>query len=113
MASFDQPHNGDGVAASTLFHTIASDVIRNGSKAVLKREKVQQLRGRCRDRGNITNEFDSILTLYGDESFVPIISNPDLNMYLENMALHLSAYITKANKAVANFIEKEFTSPTE
>ncbi|KAF9079686.1 hypothetical protein BGX23_003432, partial [Mortierella sp. AD031] len=111
LASFDQAHSGDGVAASNLFHTIACDVIRDGSRAVLKRERVQQLRLRCADQGSISNEFDGILTLYGDDSSVPILGNPVLNKFLENLASQLSPYIAKANKAVASFIEKEFVSP--
>ncbi|KAG0009181.1 hypothetical protein BGZ81_003593, partial [Podila clonocystis] len=112
LASFDQAHSGDGVAASNLFHTIACDVIRDGSNAMLKRETVQQLRSRCTDQGSISNEFDGILTMYGDRFSMPILGNPNLNKFLENLASHLSPYIAKANKAVASFIEKEFVSPT-
>ncbi|KAF9966376.1 hypothetical protein BGZ73_001020 [Actinomortierella ambigua] len=110
VASFDQAHSGDGVAACNLFHTIARDVIRYGSRAVLKRETVQQLQGRCADQGSISNEFDGILNLYGDDSSLPILGNRALNKFLENMASQLSPYIAKANKAVASFIEKEFAS---
>jgi predicted RNA-binding Zn-ribbon protein involved in translation (DUF1610 family) len=111
LASFDQAHSGDGVAASNLFHDIACDVLRDGSQAVLKRETVQRLRGRCTNEGNISNEFDGILTLFGDKSSMPILGNRDLNKILENLAPQLSSYIAKANKSVASFIEKEFVSP--
>ncbi|KAF9321738.1 hypothetical protein BGZ91_004470 [Linnemannia elongata] len=38
LASFDRAHAGDGIAASNLFHTVACDVIQDGSRAVLERE---------------------------------------------------------------------------
>ncbi|KAG0365458.1 hypothetical protein BGX24_004138 [Mortierella sp. AD032] len=41
LAALDQAHSVDGVAASNVFHTIACDVIRDGSHAVLKKERVQ------------------------------------------------------------------------
>ncbi|OAQ34656.1 hypothetical protein K457DRAFT_121274 [Linnemannia elongata AG-77] len=111
LTSFDQAHSGDGVAASNLFHTIACDVIQDGSRAVLKRERVQQLRVRCADQGIISNEFDGILTLFGDDSSLPILGNPVLNKFLENLASQLLPYIAKAIKTVAKLIEKEFVSP--
>ncbi|KAG0297813.1 hypothetical protein BGZ96_004743 [Linnemannia gamsii] len=108
LASFDQAHSGDGVAASNLFHTIACDVIRDGSHAILKKERVRQLRGQCTEQGSISIEFDGIMNLYGDESSVSILDNRDLNAFLENLASHLSPYVSKANKAVASFLAKEF-----
>ncbi|KAG0279019.1 hypothetical protein BGZ95_002533 [Linnemannia exigua] len=107
LASFDQAHSGDGVAASNLLHEIACNVLRDGSQAELKREAVEQLRGRCTDQGNISNEFYGILTQYDNESSTPILGNPDLNKLLESLASYLSPYITKANKAVAGFVEKD------
>ncbi|KAG0058164.1 hypothetical protein BGZ89_001514, partial [Linnemannia elongata] len=95
LASFDRVHTGNGVAASNLFHTVACDVIQDGSH-----------------QGSISNELDGILTLYGDDSSLPILGNPVLNKFLKNLASKLSSYIAKANKAVASFIEKEYVSPT-
>ncbi|KAG0337367.1 hypothetical protein BG004_007672, partial [Podila humilis] len=111
LASFDQAHSGDGVAASNLFHAIACDVIRDGSHAVLKKETVLPLRERCADQGSISAEFDGILTLFGDDPSLPILGNRKLNKLLEKLASQLSPYIVKANKAVARFIEREFVSP--
>ncbi|KAG0272109.1 hypothetical protein BGZ97_011082, partial [Linnemannia gamsii] len=106
LASFDQAHNGDGVAASNLFRTIAVSALKDGSNAVLQRGRVQELRGRCTDQRGITNEFDIILGFYGGESSLPILGNQRLNKYLENLAPLLSTYIDKASKSVASFIEK-------
>jgi hypothetical protein len=113
LASFDQAHSRDGIAASNLFYTIACNIIRNGLHAVLKKEKVQWLRDRCTGQGIISNEFDGILTLFGNKSSVPILGNLNLNKILENLALRLSSYVVKANKAISCFIEKEFRSSTD
>ncbi|KAF9276473.1 hypothetical protein BGZ88_001687 [Linnemannia elongata] len=91
LTSFDQAHSGDGVAASNLFHTIACDVIQDGSRAVLKTERVQQLRVRYADQGSISNEFDGILTLFGDDSSIPILGNPVLNKFLEKFGFAIVA----------------------
>ncbi|CAO3566087.1 unnamed protein product [Mortierella alpina] len=110
LASFDQAANGDGSAVSHVFDTIASSIVQCGSKAALAKESMMQLRGRCTNHSNAVKEVDGILTLYGPEELsLPILGNQDLNKHLETLAQLLSPYVSKANKSVVSFIEKEFS----
>ncbi|KAF9582548.1 hypothetical protein BGW38_000073 [Lunasporangiospora selenospora] len=112
LASCEQFECGDNVEASNLFHNIASNVIKDGAQAVLEKKTVQQLRSRCTDQGSIPNEFDRILSLYGDDDdSMPILDNHDLNDPLESLASHLSPFIATANKEVVCLIEGEFAQP--
>ncbi|KAK3830570.1 MAG: hypothetical protein JOS17DRAFT_746772 [Linnemannia elongata] len=111
LASFDQAHSGDGVAASRIFRLVANMVIKAGADAKLTKPTVVELRGRCTKSGDIAQEFDGILSLYSeDQSSIPILGNKDLNKHLEKMARCLSSYIATANKSVVSFIDQEFTS---
>ncbi|KAF9273476.1 hypothetical protein BGZ68_001486 [Mortierella alpina] len=111
LASFDQAANGDGAAVSNIFDKIASSIVQSGSKAVLDKESVMQQRARCTDNSNAAKEIDGILSLYTPkEVCLPVLGNQVLNKYLETLAQLLSPYVSKANRSVMSFIDKEFSS---
>ncbi|KAF9084641.1 hypothetical protein BGX27_003738 [Mortierella sp. AM989] len=111
LASFDQAHSGDGVAASRIFRLVGNAVIKAGSEAKLAKKAVEDLRGRCAKSGDVSQEIDGILSLFiEDKSSIPILGNKELNKHLEKLAQYLSPYIAKANKSVISFIDQEFSS---
>ncbi|KAF8937543.1 hypothetical protein BGZ58_002503 [Dissophora ornata] len=111
LASFDQAHNGDGVAASKIFRIVANMVIKIGTAAMLTKQAVVESRGRCVDLGKVAKVLDNILSLYPEDQLsIPVIGNKVLNKHLEALALLLASYIASANKSVTSFIDQEFIS---
>ncbi|KAI8595383.1 hypothetical protein EDD21DRAFT_313456 [Dissophora ornata] len=109
LVAFDQSHNGDGVVLSRLFHTLASNVIRDAREAVLDRQTVEELRSQCTDQNNASKGLDEILSLFSaTQTSIKILGNLHLNKTLQVLAPLMSTYITKANASVAAFVEKEF-----
>ncbi|KAF9118992.1 hypothetical protein BGX30_004161, partial [Mortierella sp. GBA39] len=109
LVAFDQSHKGDGAVLSRLFHTLASNVIRDATAAVMDRQTVEELRNRCTDQSSAFKGLDAMLSLFSDaKTSVKILGNLPLNTTLQVLAPLMSTYITRANASVGAFVEKEF-----
>lgn len=113
LASIGPLEASDKAAMASLFDAIAPNVMKLGRKAVLDKEALKHLQSRCNKRGSAFKAFEQIRALFPSRiTFLPFLDNKDPNGPLESMALILSAYVSKSNAAVVNFINNEFASFT-
>ena len=73
---------------SSLFRIVASEVIKFGKKATLKKSDFDEIASEI--QGAMKNPFDGINELFGNSDEIGIISNKVLNRYLTDLAGKIS-----------------------
>ncbi|KAF9409903.1 hypothetical protein BGZ76_005597 [Entomortierella beljakovae] len=116
LSCHDSLENGTGAAAAIIFHKIAKEVLKHGSKATIRRKVFKRALDHCSGNSDIVDALKKILSLFDDikksnPKRIPILRNAALNKELEIIAEKLSSHIAVANKTVVSFIEQNFTVP--